>query len=418
MTKNIKMDNFQPPLSLYIHLPWCVKKCPYCDFNSHPLRTEIDQPQYIDSLLSDLDYDLNIHSYPRKITSIFIGGGTPNLFSGESINRLLSEIRRRFSLDQPSRNNGNSINDNSADENWATEIEISMEVNPGTVEHTDFADYRAAGVNRLSIGVQSFHNPHLIHLGRMHNSAHAKRAILAAKTAGFTNINIDLMHALPGQTIKQALRDLEIAIDFAPSHLSLYQLTIEPNTFFHRQPPPLPGDDYVVAMQHKLRELTNQYGYENYEISAYAKNAHAKNVHTAYDYRGKHNLNYWQFGDYLGIGAGAHSKITQGGVVKRYWKQKHPRLYQNAKNAARIGGMQTLTSRELLVEFLLGGLRLTDGFDRQLITARTGQNCESVLKLLEKPINENLIEVIDSRIKCTAHGSQFLNEILLMILPD
>ena len=378
-----------PPLALYVHFPWCVKKCPYCDFNSHPQRGEIDQQGYLDTLLRDLDHDLRTYPCTRKLASIFMGGGTPSLFSGAAIGRLLRAIRSRLA--------------------FADDIEITLEANPGGVEHDDFAAYRAAGVNRLSIGVQSFDDAQLEKLGRIHNADGAKHAIRAARDAGFANLNLDLMYGLPQQTPDSALHDLDTALEFSPSHLSLYQLTIEPNTWFHRHPPALPDHDRIMEMQQGLHQLAGRHGYQQYEVSALARPGMSC----------RHNLNYWQFGDYLGIGAGAHGKITQDGEIKRYWKQKHPRRYlELAGGEGGIGETTRVEGGDALFEFLLNGLRLTGGFDIGLIPARTGRAEDEVLALLDEAIQRGLVVRDRNRLRCGEKGYHFLDDILQQILPE
>lgn len=377
------------PLALYVHFPWCVKKCPYCDFNSHAQVGEIDQPGYIAALIGDLEHDIAAYPSARKLTSIFMGGGTPSLFGGKAIAHLLDEIRARLPFDD--------------------DIEITLEANPGGIEHDDFAAYREAGVNRLSLGVQSFDDAQLEQLGRIHTAADAAHAIRAALDAGFANVNLDLMYGLPQQDRASALTDLETALDFAPAHLSLYQLTIEPNTWFHRYPPKLPDDERIVEMEQHLHALAAKHGYQQYEVSAHAQPNH----------QCKHNLNYWQFGDYLGIGAGAHGKITEHDNIKRYWKQRHPRRYlDSAGSEACIGDIKEITDREVLVEFLINALRLTDGFDHALIQQRTGQDVDEVLGLLADAIERGLVINNGEKIKCSPHGYRFLDEILQGVLPE
>ncbi len=373
-----------PPLSLYVHFPWCVKKCPYCDFNSHRQRAPVNQPAYIDALIRDLDHDLAIHpSARRKLVSIFMGGGTPSLFGAPAIARLLREVRARLPFDES--------------------IEITMEANPGAVEHDDFAAYRAAGVNRLSLGAQSFNDAHLARLGRIHTADEIRAAIRAARDAGFTNFNLDLMYGLPEQTPQAALRDLESALEFSPPHLSLYQLTIEPNTWFHRHPPNLPDHDRIVEMQEELHQLAAGHGYNRYEVSAHAKPGQ----------QCQHNLNYWQFGDYLGIGAGAHGKITHHSQITRYWKQKHPQRYLDSVGDERgVGGSGEVPSHEVLFEFLMNALRLTDGFDTRLITTRTGHSTGEAVALLDDAITRGWVVYEKGHIGCGERGYRFLDDVL------
>ena len=373
-----------PPLALYVHFPWCVKKCPYCDFNSHPLRDGLDEAGYIDALLRDLDHDIAAHACAgRSLVSMFLGGGTPSLFSGAALGRLLGEIRARLA--------------------WDPAMEITLEANPGAVEHDDFAAYRSAGVNRLSLGVQSFDDLQLGKLGRIHSAAEVRRTLVAARDAGFDNLNIDLMHGLPGQTPRSALGDLEAALEFAPAHLSLYQLTIEPNTLFHRHPPPLPDHDCAMDIQLALHELAAAHGYGRYEISAHARDGR----------RCRHNLNYWQFGDYLGIGAGAHGKITRHGTIRRYWKHKHPQRYlATAGSPQSLGESREIPGHEAAFEFLMNALRLTHGFDTALIPARTGRPTDQVIALLDEAAGRGLVNRGDGRVRCSDKGYRFLDEIL------
>lgn len=377
-----------PPLGLYIHFPWCVKKCPYCDFNSHTRSASIDQQGYIDVLIRDLEYDLQRYGDNRELTSIFMGGGTPSLFSAQSIARLLVAIEARLT--------------------FAKGIEITLEANPGAVEHDDFAGYLNAGCNRLSLGVQSFNDAQLKNLGRIHTASNAETAIQAALDSGFVNINIDLMYGLPQQSPESAQCDLLAALTFLPNHLSLYQLTIEANTLFHRYPPKLPDHDQIIEIEQSLYELMVQHNYQRYEVSAYAKPG----------MQCRHNLNYWQFGDYLGIGAGAHGKITHMNAIERYSKQKHPRQYiASAGSEHGIGNRWKVTDRARLFEFLLGGLRLTDGFDKRLVPERTNCDIDELLPLLQKAAERKWIIFDNGRVRCSASGYRFLDDILQDMLP-
>ncbi|MGI9309923.1 MAG: radical SAM family heme chaperone HemW [bacterium] len=389
-----------PPLALYAHFPWCVRKCPYCDFNSHRRTETIDQAGYITALLRDLRRDLAAFEDghdARELGSIFLGGGTPSLFGADAIADLLRGIGDHLA--------------------FASDIEITLEANPGALEHDAFAAYRAAGVNRLSLGVQSFDDAQLRRLHRIHGADDARRAMRAARDGGFDNINIDLMHGLPGQDAAAATRDLDAALELAPSHVSLYQLTIEPNTWFHRHPPRLPDDDCILRTQRALQNQARARGYRRYEVSAHAQPGREC----------RHNLNYWRFGDYLGIGAGAHGKITRGGAITRYWKPKHPRAYlqhtmdENANanaNANGGGGRHEVAADEVLFEFLLNALRLTDGFDTGLIRARTGCDTGDALALLDDAIAQRLIRVDGARVRCSEKGYRLLDEILQEILPQ
>lgn len=378
-----------PPLSLYVHIPWCVRKCPYCDFNSHELRDDLPEREYIDALIRDLDQDLP-QVWGRTVESIFIGGGTPSLFSAEAIERLLSELRARLNL-RPG-------------------LEITLEANPGTMEQQRFAEFRQAGVNRLSIGIQSFNERHLDKLGRIHGRREAIRAAEAAHAAGYGSFNLDLMFGLPDQLPNEAIQDLASAIDLEPPHLSWYQLTLEPNTWFHRFPPMLPDDDTLWEIQTRGQERLATNGYTQYEVSAYSRP----------DRQCRHNLNYWQFGDYLGIGAGAHGKLTLAAEqrIVRQWKVKHPREYLEYAGSARsLGGTQTVNSADVQFEFLLNALRLNEGFSPALYEARTGLPFAGLEPHLSPLIERGLLEA-NSHIRTTARGRQFLNDVLEALLPD
>ncbi len=371
-----------PPLSLYVHIPWCVRKCPYCDFNSHEARESVPENEYIDALLRDLELDLP-KVWGRPIHSVFIGGGTPSLFSPEAIDRLLSGLRARLTLNQ--------------------EIEITLEANPGTVELERFKGFREAGVNRLSMGIQSFEPEKLKALGRIHGREEALRAAEAAATAGFDNFNLDLMFGLPRQTVEQALADLHTAFAMKPSHLSAYQLTIEPNTLFHARPPQLPDDDTVAEMQDQLQALLTEHGYRQYEVSAYAQP----------EKQCRHNLNYWRFGDYLGIGAGAHAKITDARGITRLARVKPPRSYlEKAGTAAALSTEQKLSRAEVVAEFMLNALRLTDGFPTTLFQERTGLPLSVCEKNLARAEGKGLIEWDTQTIRPTPEGRRFLNNLL------
>jgi len=371
-----------PPLSLYVHIPWCVRKCPYCDFNSHEARASVPENEYIDALLRDLELDLP-RVWGRPIHSVFIGGGTPSLFSPEAIDRLLSGLRARLTLNQ--------------------EIEITLEANPGTVELERFKGFREAGVNRLSMGIQSFEPEKLKALGRIHGREEALRAAETAATAGFDNFNLDLMFGLPRQTVEQALADLHTAIAMRPSHLSAYQLTIEPNTLFHARPPQLPDDDTVAEMQDQLQGLLTEHGYRQYEVSAYARP----------EKQCRHNLNYWRFGDYLGIGAGAHAKITDTRGITRLARVKPPKSYlEKAGTAAALSTEQKLSRPEVVAEFMLNALRLTDGFPTTLFQERAGLPFSVCEKNLARAEGKGLIEWDTQIIRPTPEGRRFLNNLL------
>ena len=371
-----------PPLSLYIHIPWCVRKCPYCDFNSHT-SNHIPEQDYVTALLSDLDEEL-IFVQGRKLHSIFFGGGTPSLFSAKSIAEILSGVEKRIP--------------------FSPGIEITLEANPGTVEQQNFIGYQQAGVNRLSIGVQSFNNLHLKALGRIHNHNEAINAALAAKKAGIENFNIDLMHGLPEQTADQALQDLQQAIDLGPMHMSWYQLTIEPNTAFYSSPPVLPEDDQLADIQQAGEELLSASGFQQYEISAYSQK----------EKQAKHNINYWEFGDYLGIGAGAHGKIThlKEQTIHRRWKTRAPKDYLDQEKLFLAGQKQLLTG-ELPLEFLMNALRLNKGFSKTLLQERTGQEFSAIETSIKKLIDKKLLREKEQTISTTNLGRRFLNTVLL-----
>ena len=380
-----------PPLALYVHFPWCLKKCPYCDFNSHAVRDGIDEAGYVDALLRDLDYDLVAHDCgKRKLVSIFLGGGTPNLFGASAIGRLLAAVRARIEFDDA--------------------IEITLEANPGAGECTDFAAYRACGINRLSLGAQSFDDAQLKNLGRIHNAAQIRTAIAAACDAGFDNINIDLIHGLPQQTPQSAVNDLQAALEFSPAHLSLYQLTIEPNTFFYRHPPTLPVHDRLVEIENAVHSAAAAHGYRRYEISAHARNG----------FECRHNFNYWQFGDYLGIGAGAHGKVSRDGTIRRYAKCKSPKKYLAAAgDASGIAECRDIAARDLPFEFLMNALRLRDGFDLAIIPEHTAQSSDAVdavVDALGDAIARGWVVRENTRLRCSDKGYRFLDEILAGVL--
>ena len=387
------MPLIAPPLSLYIHMPWCVKKCPHCDFNSHGLRSAPPPyADYINHLLADLDADRTNFGATlanRPIISIFFGGGTPSLFSPELIDRLLDGVRERLPL--------------------ADNAEITLETNPGTVEHGRFDGYLAAGVNRISFGVQSFDDDKLKRLGRIHSANEAEAAVKSAQDAGYANINLDLMYALPQQTLDGALADVDRAVALKPTHVSHYQLTLEPNTAFAANPPPLPDDDHAWAMQEACEERLAAAGYGQYEISAYAQP----------DRRCAHNLNYWRFGDYLGIGAGAHGKLSDAasGQVRRRWKTRHPRAYMEAAGgASRIGGDSVVSSSELPFEYMLNALRLIDGVPLADFSERTGLPPERIATALDAARRRDWLHDDPQRLRTTALGQRFLNDVIASFL--
>ncbi len=377
-----------PPLALYVHIPWCVRKCPYCDFNSHAAPENLPVQEYLSALRQDLIMEL-AKTPGRNITSIFIGGGTPSLFPADAIGRLLEDLGPRLD----------------------PEAEITLEANPGTVEQDRFTAFRAAGVNRLSIGIQSFDDDKLRRLGRIHGRDEALRAAESAVRAGFTNYNLDLMFALPEQTVEQMLADLQQAIDLAPPHISHYQLTLEPNTVFHAHPPPLPDDDSAWAMQQAAFELLEQHGYANYEVSAWSRPGR----HCA------HNLNYWRFGDYLAIGAGAHGKLTDlaGAGVTRYRKAKVPAIYMQQVLAGRADvENRPLDESDLKLEFMMNALRLTEGFPEPLFEQRTGLALDELQEPLDEAVVRGWLERTDGHIRTTAEGRCYLNEVLALFLPE
>ena len=372
-----------PPLALYVHIPWCVRKCPYCDFNSHQVGGELPEREYVEKLMLDLE-SLLPSVWGRRVLSVFIGGGTPSLFSPESIDALLSAIRARLALEP--------------------HAEITLEANPGTVEAARFRGFRAAGVNRISVGVQSFDDAMLNRLGRIHSAAEARRAIDAA-LAAFDNVNLDLMYGLPGQSVEMARADLEQALQCAVPHLSAYQLTIEPNTAFWSKPPLLPEHDLCADVQLMIEETLHQGGFEHYETSAFAKPG----------MRCRHNLNYWEFGDYLGIGAGAHGKVSFPDRVTRHERVKQPRDYLQKSTLAED---KTVPPSELPFEFMLNALRLVEGFEVKLFSERTGLALSTIEAGLEKAEAKGLIERDWKRIRPTARGQRFLNELLQLFLPE
>jgi oxygen-independent coproporphyrinogen-3 oxidase len=377
-----------PPLALYVHMPWCVKKCPYCDFNSHGVRGEPPYAQYIDTLLADLDADLHDFGNAlqgRPIVSVFFGGGTPSLFAPEWIARFLDGARARL--------------------RFADSCEITLETNPGTVEHGRFDGYLAAGVNRISFGIQSFDDDKLKRLGRIHSSAEAEAAVKSAQDAGIGNINLDLMYALPEQSLSGALNDVDRAVALQPAHISHYQLTLEPNTVFAAHPPPLPDDDAAWAMQEACEAQLAQAGYGQYEVSAYAKPGR----------RCEHNLNYWRFGDYLGIGAGAHGKITDAssGHIWRRWKIRHPNAYlEAAGQPGRIGGNAAVPAEELPFEYMLNALRLIHGVPLDDFAARTGLPMDRIAAPLAASRRKGWLEDDPHRLRTTPLGQRFLNDVI------
>jgi oxygen-independent coproporphyrinogen-3 oxidase len=381
-----------PPLALYIHLPWCLKKCPYCDFNSHEWSATsapgqaLPEQAYLDALRADLEAALPL-IWGRSVHSIFIGGGTPSLFSPEAIDRLLGDVRALLRLD--------------------ADAEITLEANPGTFEKDRFRAFRQAGVTRLSIGVQSFNDEHLKALGRVHDRAQAIAAVEEAAMA-FDTFNLDIMYALPGQTLADCETDMRTALAFAPPHISIYHLTIEPNTVFAKYPPRVPEDDDAYAMLDRITELTAEQGLARYEVSAYAREGH----------RCWHNLNYWQFGDYLGIGAGAHSKLSFAHRVVRQVRAREPRLYMDKARAGdAVVSVEEVARRDLPFEYMLNALRLRHGFELQDFSARTGLPLSSVAASLDEGVQRGWLVVADGWVRPTERGFDFLSDLQSLFLP-
>ena len=375
-----------PPLSLYVHVPWCVRKCPYCDFNSHEARGHIPESGYVEALIADLDQAIPL-IWGRRVYTVFFGGGTPSILSAEAIDTVLSAIRARVPL--------------------ASDAEITLEANPGTFEARKFAGFRAAGVNRLSIGIQSFNAAHLRTLGRIHDESEAMRAIEIAREH-FENFNLDLMYALPGQTLDESRADVERALRYEPPHVSIYHLTIEPNTYFHRHPPVLPEDDTSAEMQESIEAITAAAGYGHYETSAYARAGRPS----------RHNMNYWRFGDYVGIGAGAHSKISFPDRVLRQARYRQPREYMSRVSTG--NGIQTeheVGALDMPFEFMMNALRLTEGFPSSLYEERAGMPLVTVLKGLDEAERCGLIVRDHQHVAPTELGRRFLNDLLQIFLP-
>ena len=398
-----------PPLSLYIHVPWCVRKCPYCDFNSHNSPQTLPQDEYVDALLRDLDQDLPL-AHGRPLASIFFGGGTPSLFAPDRIARILDGVAARLGI--------------------PAATEVTLETNPGTVEHGPFADYRRAGVNRISFGVQSFDDDALRRIGRIHDAAQAERAVKQAQDAGLDNLNLDLMYALPQQTLAGALADVEKAILLQTPHLSHYQLTLEPNTAFAANPPPLPDDDLAWDMQEACQQRIAAAGLVQYEVSAYARPGGEC----------RHNLNYWQFGDYLGIGAGAHGKYSEPGIgdpargssgdstrpgpgqslrIRRRWKLRAPRGYlEHAASTRRIGGDDAIAIDQVPFEFMLNALRLNRGFSLDRFAATTGLPAQAIDAQVRTAVARGWLDVTGGDVRATEFGRRFLNDVVTAFLPE
>jgi oxygen-independent coproporphyrinogen-3 oxidase len=376
-----------PPLSLYVHLPWCLKKCPYCDFNSHEMRAaDLPEQRYIDALMADLEAALPL-IWGRSVQTVFMGGGTPSLFSPQAIDQLLAGIRARVRL--------------------AANAEITLEANPGTFEKDRFKAYRSAGVTRLSVGVQSFNDDFLRALGRVHDRAQAIAAVEEAAQA-FDTFNLDLMYALPGQTLDLLRTDVATALALAPSHLSIYHLTIEPNTYFAKYPPAAVEDDLAADMLDLITDMTGAAGLQRYEVSAYARSGHAS----------VHNMNYWQFGDYLGIGAGAHSKLSFAHRVVRQVRARNPALYMTQALAGQCVVQDMDVKRaELPFEFMLNALRLAGGFDLSLFTERTGMPLSALQAGLQQAQTQGLLTVDSTHVQPSVHGFDFLNDLQALFLP-
>jgi oxygen-independent coproporphyrinogen-3 oxidase len=376
------------PLSLYIHIPWCVKKCPYCDFNSHALKSTLPEENYLNALIEDLKIDLP-YVQNRKLQSIFFGGGTPSLISPRGIETLLCNIAKLIPFD----NN----------------IEITLETNPGTVEHFDLADYKQAGINRISLGAQSFDDQKLKSLGRIHCAAETLAAIEKLHSINFNSFNIDLMHGLPTQTLEQAMQDLTIAIDCQAPHISWYQLTIEPNTVFHKYPPQLPHDELTWQIQTQGEMILSKHGFDHYEVSAFAKPGHSC----------KHNKNYWDFGDYLGIGAGAHGKYTDLNTmdIKRINKTRNPSDYLNPDKKF-MTSIVSVPKTEIPSEYMLNRLRLFSDFTLLDYEQRTGQSSAVLLKILEEAQQDGFIKLTDNYYSVTDLGKRFLNDVMQLFLSE
>jgi oxygen-independent coproporphyrinogen-3 oxidase len=378
-----------PPLSLYVHLPWCVRKCPYCDFNSHELRGDLLQQEYVDALLRDLELELPL-IWGRPVHSIFFGGGTPSLFSAGQIGRLLQGVRRLLAL--------------------TPDVEVTLEANPGTTERDSFSAYRAAGVNRISLGVQSFHDDSLRRLGRIHGRGEIFTALESIHRAGIGNFNLDLMYALPGQSLEDSLADVETAISFGPAHISHYQLTIEPNTVFHAHRPPLPDDELAWDMQDLCAGRLDSAGYRQYEISAWSKTGQ----------QCRHNLNYWSYGDFVGIGAGAHGKITlpaENGIRRRI-RARHPKSWMaGAGTGEALASDALLNPQERVFEFFLNQLRLRDGVHKKQFGPRTGLPWSEVAGRVASLIDRGLLEEQAERLVPTETGWRFVNDLQSVFLP-
>jgi len=377
-----------PPLSLYVHLPWCARKCPYCDFNSYAAPGPVPEDDYIEALFADLDRELK-RVGERRFETVFIGGGTPSLFRPEGIARLLRGVRRRASL--------------------APDAEITLEANPGTVDTTRLKGFLNAGINRLSIGVQSFNDSMLRSLGRIHDGQEALRAVQLAREAGFTNFNLDLMFGLPGQGIEEALSDVQTAMALSPSHISFYHLTLEPNTIFYKHPPAVPDEESVWRAQERCQQALRAGGYLQYEVSAYARSG----------FQCRHNLNYWRFGDYVGIGAGAHGKITDADNDRliRTAKVRRPEAYfESLRITAETGGGEVIARKDRPLEFLMNHLRLREGFPESAFPTRTGVPLDVLETTLSDCVRDGLLTRTDGVIRCSDRGWNFLDDVLSRFL--
>jgi putative oxygen-independent coproporphyrinogen III oxidase len=386
--------NTLPPLALYVHMPWCVRKCPYCDFNSHVAPEQVPQQQYVDALLEDLAIDAQA-AQGRALGSVFFGGGTPSLFAPEQIGRFLEAARSLVA--------------------FADDVEVTLEANPGTVEHGRFSGYRDAGINRVSLGAQTFDADHLRTLGRIHGAGDIARAVDEVRSAGIDNFNLDLMYGLPAQTLQQALADLDAALALGPAHLSHYQLTLEPGTVFYHRPPPLPDSDAIWQMQLDCQERLAACGYEHYEVSAYARAGR----------RSRHNLNYWQFGDYIGVGAGAHGKLTwlaneqRRSAIVRSARLKQPREFLRRAAADRISDRFEVATADLPFEYMLNVLRLTDAFAEADFEARTGLAFAAIRPDIQEAERKRLVrEAGVGRWRVTELGQRFLNDLQALFLPE
>ena len=378
-----------PPLSLYVHMPWCVRKCPYCDFNSHVAPQHLPATEYIQALIADLEQDLPL-VWGRPVQSIYFGGGTPSLFSADQIAVFLSAVRARLVL--------------------RPDVEITLEANPGTIEHDSFSAYAKVGINRVSLGVQSFDDDLLKRIGRIHGRQEIEESLQSLKLAGISNFNIDLMYALPGQSTAQSRRDIELAINAGPAHISFYQLTIEPNTAFAAQPPVLPLNDVAWDMQHSGLHMLEAAAYRQYEISAFAQSGR----------QSRHNMNYWRYGDFLAIGAGAHGKITLPAQdeVQRYAKHRHPKRYlQGLDSGDWIAEKRSLSNAERVFEFFLNQLRLKHGVFIDEFSARTGLSWQVVESRVQQAVDQGLLEIHDQRFRPTGLGWRFVNDIQQIFLP-